>query len=64
MRYTTLVQDMIGRARYGDTAGSTRVGMRYSDEQLYALAVYVYSLRPPENPNKLAGDRSEGESSF
>jgi len=25
---------------------------RYSDEQLYALALYVYSLKPPPNPNK------------
>ncbi|MCU1330562.1 MAG: hypothetical protein JWN34_5932 [Bryobacterales bacterium] len=24
---------------------------RYSDEQLYALALYLYSLRPPANPN-------------
>ena len=27
------------------------VSGRYSDEQLYALAKYLYSLRPPENPN-------------
>jgi hypothetical protein len=25
---------------------------RYSDEQLYALAVFVYSLKPPANPNR------------
>ena len=25
---------------------------RYSDEQLYALALFVYSLRPPPNPNR------------
>ena len=25
---------------------------RYSDEQLYALSLYIYSLKPPENPNK------------
>lgn len=25
---------------------------RYSDEQLYALAHYIYSLTPPENPNR------------
>jgi len=28
---------------------------RYSDEQLYALALYLYSLQPPSNPNKLTG---------
>jgi hypothetical protein len=27
-------------------------GGRYSDEQLYALALYLYSLRPPANPNR------------
>ena len=26
---------------------------RYSDEQLYALALFVYSIKPPLNPNKL-----------
>jgi hypothetical protein len=25
---------------------------RYSDQQLYALAVFLYSLRPPSNPNQ------------
>ena len=25
---------------------------RYSDEQLYALARYLYSLQPPPNPNR------------
>ena len=25
-------------------------GSRYSDEQLYALSLYLYSLEPPENP--------------
>src|SRR5262249_54444202 len=25
---------------------------RYSEEQLYALALYIYSLKPPSNPNK------------
>lgn len=29
------------------------VGGRYSDEQLYALAQYLYSLKPPPNPNKM-----------
>lgn len=26
-------------------------GKRYSDAQLYALTLYIYSLTPPENPN-------------
>ncbi len=25
---------------------------RYSDEQLYALALYLYSIKPPANPNR------------
>jgi hypothetical protein len=28
------------------------VGKRYTDEQLYALTQYIYSLTPPENPNR------------
>lgn len=27
-------------------------GKRYSDEQLYALTQYIYSLKPPKNPNR------------
>jgi hypothetical protein len=33
--------------------------MRYSDAQLYALAQYVYSLRPPDNPNVPATPEQE-----
>lgn len=58
------MQDVIGLARYGDTpaaeAGAT--GQRYSDEQLYALARYVYSLRPPANPNKFQDRRARSKS--
>lgn len=44
-------------------------GGRYSDAQLYALAKYVYSLKPPPNPNlpKTAEDRTlvaRGEAVF
>jgi hypothetical protein len=28
------------------------VGRKYSDEQLYALTQFIYSLRPPKNPNR------------
>lgn len=37
--------------RLPDPADPVKVGGRYSDEQLYALALYIYSLRPPRNPN-------------
>ena len=39
-------------------------GGRYSDEQLYALALYVYSLKPPNNPNERTDDAVRGEAVF
>ncbi len=37
---------------------------RYSDEQLYALALYVYSLKPPPNPNKFDALAAHGQKVF
>ncbi|HKV80242.1 MAG TPA: hypothetical protein VJP02_18990 [Candidatus Sulfotelmatobacter sp.] len=37
---------------------------RYSDEQLYALALYVYSLQPPPNPNKFDAVAERGQKVF
>jgi hypothetical protein len=37
---------------------------RYSDEQLYALALYVYSLQPPPNPNKFDAVATHGQEIF
>jgi len=37
---------------------------RYSDEQLYALALFVYSLVPPENPNRRDASAARGETVF
>lgn len=37
---------------------------RYSDEQLYALALYIYSLKPPPNPNKFGDLAKRGEKVF
>jgi len=37
---------------------------RYSDEQLYALALYVYSLNPPPNPNKFDAVAAQGQKIF
>jgi hypothetical protein len=37
---------------------------RYSDEQLYALALYVYSLKPPPNPNKFGALAARGKKVF
>jgi hypothetical protein len=37
---------------------------RYSDEQLYALALYIYSLKPPPNPNRLDAHAKRGQKIF
>jgi len=40
------------------------VGGRYSDEQLYALALYLYSIEPPPNPNKFDALAKSGKEVF
>ncbi|MDX1982522.1 MAG: di-heme oxidoredictase family protein [Bryobacteraceae bacterium] len=56
MRYSSIAQDMIGYARFGDYPAAKTPqagkGVRYSDAQLYALAQYLYSLKPPKNPHR------------
>jgi hypothetical protein len=37
---------------------------RYSDEQLYALALFLYSLRPPSNPNQTDSLTASGKKVF
>jgi hypothetical protein len=37
---------------------------RYSDEQLYALSLYIYSLKPPNNPNKFTALARKGYAVF
>ena len=37
---------------------------RYSDEQLYAVALYVYSLKPPKNPNVFDDLAARGQKVF
>ena len=67
MRYAALVS----------TAESTRFGphdvlldgadlpkTRRSDEALYALSLYIESLKPPSNPNALNEDSKAGEKIF
>jgi hypothetical protein len=39
-------------------------GGRYSDEQLYALALYIYSLEPPSNPNRFDELAARGQKLF
>jgi hypothetical protein len=37
---------------------------RYSDEQLYALALYLYSIKPPVNPNRTDALAKRGSKVF
>jgi hypothetical protein len=47
-----------------DPADPVAVGGRYSDEQLYALALYLYSLQRPPNPNKMDSVAAHGKKIF
>ena len=73
MRYAALNNELDFFSRFGDfipagtdfrelpppTDPSVGPDGRYSDEQLYALALYLYSLTPPVNPNpQTASDRT------
>lgn len=58
MRYAVINMGLDMSAHFGDfqpsskpTAFTGEEGTRYSDEQLYAMALYLYSLEPPANPN-------------
>lgn len=65
MRYTALVQDTIGLAGHGsEPARQPKPGARHSDEALYALVQYLYSLQPPANPNKLDATAERGRKIF
>ena len=65
MRYAALNQGADELTQYDQfrpagelPAASTQ--SRYSDEQLYALSLYIYSLKPPDNPNKFTALAREG----
>ncbi|MFB3923026.1 MAG: hypothetical protein ACE145_14980 [Terriglobia bacterium] len=73
MRYAALNQDMKGLARYGDfipegpdfrALPDPKSRTRYLDEELYALAQFVYSLTPPENPHRLDATAARGGEVF
>jgi hypothetical protein len=40
------------------------VGGRYTDDQLYALALYLYSLQPPHDPNNFEAIAARGQKVF
>ena len=61
MRYAALNQGADNLASYGGFIPGTKDFrilpdpsklLRNSDEQLYALSLYIYSLKPPPNPNR------------
>ena len=79
MRYAAANQTIDMLARYGDympagirqrdrpPPGSGRfvgTASRYSDPQLYALARYLYALRPPPNPHPLDERARAGRAVF
>lgn len=71
MRYAIINQGLDTLAHYGDfqpspgaTAFSGDEGTRYSDEQLYALALYLSSLKPPINPNPFDERARKGQRIF
>ncbi len=78
MRYAATNQGVDLLARYGDHVPATGTDQppppgegwftgtrdRYSDDQLYALALYIYSLTPPPNPHSLDDLARRGEQVF
>jgi hypothetical protein len=73
MRYAALNQDADMLSTYGDfrplgvlvgTSIDPTQFSRYSDEQLYALARFIYSLVPPPNPNRPSDLTRRGEAVF
>ena len=45
-------------------ADAQRVQARFPDEALYALALYIYSLQPPPNPNPFDENARAGQALF
>jgi hypothetical protein len=67
MRYAALVS-FAESADYGPhhllAESTTRAQARLSDDALYALATYIYSLRPPPNPNPVDERAVAGQKIF
>jgi mono/diheme cytochrome c family protein len=70
MRYAIVNSGLDITARYGDFQPAqaqsfvAELGTRFSDEQLYALALYIYSLRPPPNPHSFDDGARRGQRIF
>ncbi len=61
MRYAALNNEMDFLSKFGDfiprgidykSLPTPSTQLRYSEEQLYALSLYLYALKPPPNPNR------------
>lgn len=67
MRYAALVTSaeamQFGSHSFANERAK-RPGLRISDESLYALALYLYSLKPPPNPNPFNERAAKGERIF
>jgi hypothetical protein len=74
MRYASLAQGVEFLSSFGGFIPSgeekfsklppPQTQERFSDEQLYALAMYLYSLQPPPNPNRLDAVAETGRRVF
>ncbi|HEV8487793.1 MAG TPA: hypothetical protein VGV87_29900 [Blastocatellia bacterium] len=66
-RYAILVSladdGAIGPHRFF-TEGQRKLNHRFSDEALYAMGKFVYSLEPPPNPNKFDAAARRGKKTF
>jgi hypothetical protein len=67
MRYAALVS-FAETADFGSYAmllpSTKRAQARLPDEALYALALYIYSLQPPRNPNPVDAEAQAGQKIF
>ena len=67
MRYAALAQGAEANASWGDfqlTTNPPPFASRYTDEALYALAMYLYALQPPTNPNRENAQSRAGRALF
>ena len=70
MRYASLNQGANFLSSYkgfiprGKLFNPKAIRPRYSDAQLYALSLYLYSLKPPPNPNKFNAQAARGQKIF
>ena len=67
MRFIALHQAGDALTSFGDwtpTTDSKEIGPRLSDEQIYAIAQFLYSLKPPKNPNKPNSFTKKGRAVF